>query len=62
MSDNNGRCDQCEVLMINGVRTHEVGCPVAWKEYKIECDWCGTEFLRDTKYQVCCEGCIDTDR
>jgi hypothetical protein len=25
------KCDQCEELMINGIRCHEIGCPNAKK-------------------------------
>lgn len=25
-------CDSCEVLTINGVYCHELGCPEAWKD------------------------------
>ncbi len=48
------RCDSCEVVMVNGVRTHEKGCPNAWKDYKKECKWCGSEFKPKEKNQNCC--------
>jgi hypothetical protein len=25
-------CDQCNVVTINGVATHEAGCPNSWKD------------------------------
>ena len=48
------KCDSCEVVMVNGVRTHERGCPDAWKDYKEECKWCGSEFKPKEKGQRCC--------
>tara|TARA_Y100000310_G_scaffold191839_1_gene191769 strand:- start:461 stop:652 length:192 start_codon:yes stop_codon:yes gene_type:complete len=26
------RCDSCEAAVINGVYSHEIGCPDVWKE------------------------------
>ena len=53
-------CDQCEVLYINGIKTHEIGCPEAWKDYTRECKWCGSEFTPEEKYQdCCCEDCAE---
>ena len=34
-------CQSCEVLNINGVNCHEIGCPDAWKDYTRECKECG---------------------
>lgn len=52
------KCDQCEVLVINGVICHERGCPDAWKDETRECKWCGTEFKPEEKDQhFCDEGC-----
>lgn len=56
-------CDSCEVVMLSGpggrmVRCHEQGCPDAWKDREIACDWCGTMFKRESKGQTCCShGC-----
>ena len=47
-------CEQCEALMINGVYCHEEGCPIAWKDYKRECQWCGQKFIPDDKAQQYC--------
>ena len=47
-------CDQCEMLNINGVNTHEQGCPNSWKGSKKECEWCGKEFNPKEKGQKCC--------
>ena len=47
-------CESCNVLYINGVKCHEEGCPDAWKDYKLECPWCGKDFKPETKYQKCC--------
>lgn len=47
-------CSSCEVLRINGMVCHETGCPEAWKDYTINCKWCGEEFKPEEKYQDCC--------
>jgi hypothetical protein len=55
-------CDSCEVLYINHVKCHEIGCPDAWKDYKNKCDWCGTEFVPEEKGQkYCCGSCANAD-
>lgn len=48
------RCPSCEVMNINGIRTHEIGCPDAWKDYTRECTWCGNKFNPEEKGQTCC--------
>ena len=54
-------CDSCNVLNINGINCHEIGCPDAWKDYKKECKWCGLEFEPEDKNQeFCCEDCAET--
>ena len=51
-------CDGCSPSMINGLLCHEAGCPYAWKDDKAECAFCGSEFLREHKDQICCTyGC-----
>ena len=52
------RCDSCEVLVINGVICHELGCPGAWKDETRTCKWCGTEFKpEDRRQRFCDEDC-----
>ena len=54
-------CDSCNLLRINGIVTHETGCPEAWKDYKVSCKWCGSEFYPVEKYQICCsEECAES--
>lgn len=48
------QCPDCEALMIDGVYCHELGCPSAWKDKKIECKNCGTIFTPDEKHQKFC--------
>jgi len=48
------RCPSCEILYINGVRTHETGCPDAWKDKIRECNECGQKFKPKEPYQDCC--------
>ena len=47
-------CMSCQTLRVNGMITHEIGCPDAWRYYSISCKWCGTEFLPEERYQNCC--------
>ena len=47
-------CDQCELLMINGVRCHETGCPAAWQDYSRECKECGCDFQPEERHQMLC--------
>ena len=47
-------CKSCEQLRINGVVTHEIGCPDAWRDYTRECNWCGQPFKPEEQYQKCC--------
>ena len=49
------RCDQCQVLRINGVACHEIGCPNAWRKEERECRWCGGMFRPESKRQSCCD-------
>ena len=48
-------CNQCQELMINGVRCHETGCPDAWRDIAKECEWCGQSFVAEFKAQPCCD-------
>lgn len=50
-------CDSCEVLYINGVKTHEHGCPNAWKDYNKECRICRENFKPKFKAQEYCYDC-----
>ncbi len=49
------RCDQCQVLRINGVACHETGCPDAWRSEERECAWCGGIFTPESKRQTFCD-------
>jgi len=48
-------CQSCEQLTINGVVTHELGCPDAWRDETRTCKWCGQPFKPTERHQVCCE-------
>lgn len=50
-------CSSCEILYINNIRTHETGCPEAWKDYDIPCFECGCDFRPTERFQKVCEGC-----
>ena len=47
-------CTQCEILYINGVKCHEIGCPEAYKDEKRKCNWCGQEFTPEHSRQLFC--------
>jgi len=47
-------CDSCEAVMINHVHCHEHSCPESWKGKKLECTWCGCEFLPEIQGQLFC--------
>lgn len=47
---NHVACSQCEALVINGVPTHEIGCPNVVRE----CHGCGELVLKHQKY---CQDC-----
>lgn len=54
------RCSSCEVLYINGVRCHEIGCPDAWRDYTVVCRWCGATFTPEERGQQFCDaGCAE---
>lgn len=51
-------CDSCQILRINGIITHETGCPNSFKDKKVICKECGQEFVPEEKYQkFCSEHC-----
>lgn len=54
-----GDCSACQVVMINGVRCHEIGCPEAWRDYEIECCDCGCDFKRTSPRQIRCNECTE---
>ena len=49
------RCEQCEVMTINGIRCHETGCPIAYKDQTRECKECGSDFIPESNQQNCCD-------
>jgi hypothetical protein len=50
------KCDQCQLLRINGVVCHEIGCPNA--TVSKTCKWCDREFrTKDRFRQTCSPGC-----
>ena len=50
----------CEILNINGIRTHETGCTEAWKDYDRNCKWCGQAFRPEERYQqLCSDDCAE---
>lgn len=53
------RCDQCQIVYINGIRCHETGCPEAWREREVCCHECGLDFTPEHRRQLTCGGCLD---
>ncbi len=54
-------CNSCEIMIINGVKCHERGCPDTWEDEQRECNWCGAEFKPTEKdQQLCSDDCIET--
>ena len=49
------KCDSCEVLVINNLICHEIGCPNAWKDETKACKWCGRSFKPDDRNQEFCD-------
>jgi len=52
--ENKNQCPSCEALMINGVYSHETGCPDKWRNSIAVCPWCGTEFIPSEPFQLFC--------
>lgn len=53
------RCQSCELLRINGVVCHEIGCPDAWKDHERDCFVCGCDFRPESRFQSVCQDCQD---
>ena len=51
-------CDGCCPSMINGVISHEYGCPAAWKDHHYLCKHCGLDFEPRFKEQCICPDCM----
>lgn len=60
-------CSQCQIVTINGVSCHEVGCPnslinpVTQKGYPVKCWECGCDYIPEEKagkYSMCPD-CIE---
>lgn len=47
-------CDRCQIVRVNGIPLHESGCSHAWRDYKIDCKFCGSSFFPEERYQNCC--------
>lgn len=52
------KCDQCEILVINGVICHETGCPDAWKGKTATCKLCDEDFKLQHSRQIYCRSCV----
>jgi hypothetical protein len=56
------RCQSCEVLTINGRRCHETGCPDAWRDRPVSCEWCGCAIIdpESPRTRFCDESCAES--
>lgn len=60
MNKTRAKCDRCQLLRINGIVCHELGCPNAWKDETRKCLWCGQAFGPEYREQTCCDdGCLE---
>lgn len=50
-------CNSCELLRINGVVCHEIGCPDAWRDYERACFVCGCDFPPEDRHATICDDC-----
>lgn len=48
-------CPSCCLVTINGVITHEKGCPDSHLFTKRKCIWCGSEFEPKSRDQKFCD-------
>ncbi len=54
-------CDSCQVLRINGIVTHEIGCHNSSIGKKYMCKWCGNDFTIESpneNHEVCSHSCM----
>lgn len=49
-------CEQCQILVINGIICHEHGCPKAWEDERRDCS-CGDTFKPKHRHQRHCRSC-----
>jgi hypothetical protein len=50
------KCDQCEQLCINGIVTHELGCPNSYK-VSTPCSTCDRTFIPKYRGDKQCTNC-----
>ena len=48
------KCPGCELVLINGVLCHELGCDFCYMFVTRECKWCGSEYWPDNMGQKFC--------
>jgi hypothetical protein len=52
-------CRSCEMVSINGVACHEIGCPDAWKDHLVACFDCGCDFVPESRHARICPDCAN---
>ena len=61
------KCEQCQLVIIQGIPCHETGCPSSWIDpltdegYPVDCWECGCDFIPDEKpwKGMKCVSCIE---
>lgn len=54
------KCESCNVVVINGLYTHEFGCPDSWRDQILECKWCGSTYKPTERGDRFCDAsCAD---
>lgn len=54
-------CGACQIVTINGILCHEIGCPDAWQTETRECEECGAEFTPESKWDKTCSHACEID-
>ena len=53
------KCPQCNLVRINGIICHELGCPDSWRFTTRECKNCGSTFKPEDNTEFCSPECSD---
>lgn len=52
------RCNSCDSTTINGIFSHEIGCPDSWMQLT-NCKNCNYEFMPEHKTEFCSQSCYN---
>ena len=51
------KCDNCAWCRINGMFSHEIGCPTGYLHMSERCRYCGDDFGMTGLHQDTCPAC-----